>query len=85
MLAKDNEFLQEAADSLYMANADEITRQKCRAREDAERHERTMKRDIRLLKKEVSTLKEEKQSLESQNAILEARIKELQAQLADTK
>lgn len=35
MLAKDNEFIQEAA-SLYKANADEIIRQKCRAREDAD-------------------------------------------------
>ena len=41
MLAKNNEYLQEAADSLYVANADEIVRQQCLAREEAERHERT--------------------------------------------
>ena len=45
MLAKDNEYLQEAVESLYVANADEIVRQQCRAREDAERLERTLKRD----------------------------------------
>ena len=65
MLAKDNEYLQEAADSLYKANADEIIRQQCRAREDAERHERTMKRDIRLLKEENTELKAEITNLKS--------------------
>lgn len=42
--AKDNEYLQEAAESLYVANADEIVRQQCRAREDAERLQRTLER-----------------------------------------
>lgn len=44
MLAQENEYLQEAAESLYVANADEIVRQQCIAREDAERRERTMER-----------------------------------------
>ncbi len=44
MLAKENEYLQEAASSLYVANADEIVRQQCIAREDAERRERTLER-----------------------------------------
>lgn len=70
MLAKDNEFLHETADSLYKANADEIMRQRCRAREDAERHERTMKRDIRVLKEENASLKKLTSSLEEKNASL---------------
>lgn len=37
MLVKDNEYLQEAAESLYVLNADEIARQHCIAREDAEK------------------------------------------------
>ena len=49
MLAGDNEYLQEAAESLYVANADEIVRQQCRAREDAERRERTILRDKKML------------------------------------
>ena len=44
MLTKGNEYLQEAAESLYVANADEIVRQQCIAREDAERRERTLER-----------------------------------------
>ena len=54
MLAKDNEYLQEAVESLYVANADEIVRQQCRAREDAERLERTLKRDNKLLKEQLA-------------------------------
>ena len=46
-LIKDNEFLQEAADSIYKANTDEIVRQQCRAREEAERRERTLERNIK--------------------------------------
>ena len=49
MLAEKNEYLQEAAQSVYMANAEEIIRQKCLAREEAERHERTLKRDMNKL------------------------------------
>jgi len=68
MLAKDNEYLQEAAESLYVANADEIVRQQCRAREDAERLQRTLERDNTLLKKDLATAN--------------ARIKELEAIIA---
>ena len=41
MLAQNNEYLEEAANSIYQANAKEIVRQQCRAREDAERREPT--------------------------------------------
>ena len=63
MLSKDNEYLQEAADSIYIANADEIVRQRCLAREEAERRERTLERDIRLLKEENEKLKKEIENL----------------------
>ena len=53
MLAKDNEYLHEAAESLYVANADEIVRQQCIARENAERRERTLERDNKALKQEL--------------------------------
>ena len=39
---------------MEMANADEIVRQQCRAREDAERLHRTLDRDNSLLKKELN-------------------------------
>lgn len=53
MLAKENEYLQEAAQSIYIANEDEIVRQQCLAREDAERRERTLERDNNLLRQEL--------------------------------
>ena len=56
MLAKENEYMQEAAKSLYVANADEIVREQCRAREDAERRERTLERNIRMLIQEANEL-----------------------------
>ena len=44
----------DAAESLYVANANEIVRQQCRAREDAERLQHTLERDNTLLKKQLA-------------------------------
>ena len=77
MFAKDNEYLQEAAESLYVANADEIVRQQCRAREDAERLQRTLERDNTLLKKQLANANKD---LANANT----RIKELEAIIANT-
>lgn len=77
MFAKDNEYLQEAAESLYVANGDEIVRQQCRAREDAERLQRTLERDNSLLKKELANANKD---LVNANA----RIKELEEIIANT-
>ncbi len=71
MLAEKNEYLQEAAQSIYMANADEMIRQRCRAREDAERHERTLKRDMKKLEAEKKTLQEDISTLQEAKTILQ--------------
>lgn len=68
MLAKDNEYLESAANSLFEANADRMVRERCIARKLAERRERTLERDIQVLKEK--------------NSNLEERIKELEAELA---
>lgn len=75
MFTEKNEYLQEAAQSVYVANADEIIRQKCEARQEAERHERTMKRDM-------AKLREEKQALEKRNTDLEDNHQKLQEKFA---
>lgn len=92
MLAEKSEYLQEAAQSVYVANADEIVRQKCLAREEAERHERTVKRNMDLLKKENETLQMRNVSLQKTNVSLQeditakdACIAELEARLAKNK
>ena len=85
MLAEKSEYLQEAAQSVYVANADEIVRQKCLAREEAERHERTVKRNMDLLKKENETLQMRNASLQEDITAKDAYIAELEAQLAKKK
>ena len=67
MLAQNSESLQEATANLYIENSDEIVRQQCRAREDAERRERTLERNNRLLKEEVA--KHKKALLEKDSAL----------------
>ena len=66
MLVKDNEYLEEAANSLYVANADEIVRQQCRARADAERRERTLERDNRILREQNAVLQVDNTSLKEE-------------------
>ena len=75
MLVKENEYLQEAAQSIYIANEDEMVKQRCRARAEYERHERTIKRDMKLLK---DTLDAKTKELEAQSKELEAQSKELE-------
>lgn len=76
MLTENNEYLEAAANSLYEANSDRIVWERCRARREAERYERTLERDIQLLEKNNSSLKEE-------NSTLKEYIKELEAKLAE--
>ena len=59
MLAQNNEYLEEAANSIYKANAEEIVRQQCRAREDAEHRERTLIRNYNRAMDELNASKEE--------------------------
>ena len=68
MLVKDNEYLEETAESIYIANADEIVRQQCLAREDAERRERTLERDNRILKEKYAKAQEEKAKAQEEKA-----------------
>ena len=90
MLAKDNEYLEAAANSIYEANEERMVRERCIARKLAERRERTLERDIKLLKENISdleernsSLEERNSSLEERNSSLEERIKELEAELAE--
>lgn len=81
MLAKNDEYLKEAADSIYKANADDIVRQQCRAREEAERRERTLERDLKLAYQENSSLKIENNNLKDENSDLKDEIAQLKLEL----
>ena len=73
MLAQNDEYLQEAATSIRIANEAEIVREQCRAREDALRRVRTLERD-------KNRLLAENASLQDENALLRKQLAELQAQ-----
>ena len=81
MLTMENEFLKETAESLYTANADEIVRQQCLAREDAECRERTYERDKKRYLEEKQQFLKEISALQSENATLLAKIHELEGKL----
>lgn len=65
MITKDNPSMNSTAESLYMANSDFVTREKCRIREDAIFHENYMQNKIKELTKENSSLTSEIDHLKS--------------------
>lgn len=83
MWAENDEYLKEAADSLYKANADEIVRQQCRAREDAERRERTLERNVRILTEANKELQAEKQELQKDKKLLSNEIEMLRKRVEE--
>ena len=89
MLAQNDEYLQEAATSIRIANEVEIVREQCRAREDALRRERTLERDKNrlleenaLLQNKNSTLQDENASLQDENALLRKQLAEFQSKVS---
>jgi len=70
MLANGNEYLEAAAESIFMANSDKMIQQKCRARQEAERYERTVARDMLRLKEENAQLNTNIAKLATDNAQL---------------
>ena len=83
MISKNNNYLSEASQALYELNADEITRQKCRAREEYYRTQNTYKKAISDLQAEL----EEKDNTiaEKDNTIAEkdSTIAELMQRIAE--
>ena len=80
MYVIDDEYLTETAHSLYQANADDIVREQCLAREDAERMERTLKRDNNLLKQQLQALQADCNALQADHDALQADRNALQAE-----
>ena len=63
MYAEKNEYLKEAAEALCVANAEEIVRQQCHARKDAEIREMRMQYEIQELEDKNAALENEIASL----------------------
>lgn len=74
MLAQNNDFIASASQSLYESNADEITREKCRARENYMCLERK-------LAEQEAALSEKDNALAEKDKL----IRQLQKQLAETR
>lgn len=74
MISQNNNYLSEASQSLYEFNADEITRQKCRARQEYYRTQNTYKKTISDLQEQVNnfqqTIVEKDNTIAEQNATI---------------
>ena len=76
MTAKNDEYLMEATKTLYNLNADDMVRQRCQARMDAELQEQ-------YLLKKIDTLTTENDKLTADTAAKDAEIEALKRKLAE--
>lgn len=67
MIAKKDEYLREASETLYVMNADEIVRQQCQARADYYRLHNSINQKMEELSSQVEKLSSENDSLTSEN------------------
>ena len=70
MITKNNEYLEEASETLYSMNADETIRAQCRARADYYRLHNTINRKMNELESKVEKLSFENEELASQIEVL---------------
>lgn len=76
MTAKNDEYLMEVTKTLYNLNADDMVRQRCQARMDAELQEQ-------YLLKKIDTLTADYDKLTADNAAKDAEIEALKRKLAE--
>ena len=76
MTAKNDEYLMEVTQTLYNLNADDMVRQRCQARMDAELQEQ-------YLLKKIDTLTADNDKLTADNAAKDAEIEALKRKLAE--
>ena len=82
MIAEKNEYMAEATQALYEYNSDYVIRQKCEAREDYERYQRTLHKKLNdaeekiqaqetLLQEQAITLSEQAKEIERLKLLLQ--------------
>ena len=81
MIAKNSQVLTEASKALYQLNADEIMRQRCRAREDFIPHKNAMKRQNQELIAENAALNTKINTLTTEKDTWEAEREQILAEL----
>lgn len=67
MIANNNSYLEEAAETMYELNADEMIQQRCRARNDYYKEVNTNLRNLRELEKANKVIEEKDKIIESKN------------------
>lgn len=82
MIAKNNEYLMEAAKTLYNLNSDDMVRQRCQARKDAELQEQYLLKRIDTLTSDNDKLTADNDKLVADNAAKDAEIEALKKELA---
>lgn len=80
MIAENNPYIAEAAQTLYEAYADEVTEMKCRARRDYYKQKNTTEKIMRELTEGHDKLLSENKKLSDEIQKLQERIKELESQ-----
>ena len=78
MIAKENEAMQEASETLYNMHCEQTIRDMARAREDQRRWENGMKRHIADLEADIEKLSSDNEDLSSELAKKDAKIAELE-------
>ena len=82
MTAKNDEYLMEATKTLYNLNADDMVRQRCQARMDAELQEQYLLKKIDTLTTDNDKLTADNDKLTADNAAKDAEIEALKKELA---
>ena len=83
MTAKNDEYLMEATKTLYNLNADDMVRQRCQARMDAELQEQYLLKKIDTLAADNDKLMVDNNKLTADNAAKDAEIEALKKKLAE--
>ncbi len=81
MITQTNHTLTNAAKSLFQYNSNDIIRQRCRAREDYERHERTVNKKIQDLTQALEKSENARIKAENAQQTYQQRVAELETQL----
>ena len=83
MTAKNDEYLMEATKTLYNLNADDMIRQRCQARMDAELQEQYLLKKIDTLTTDNDKLTADNDKLTADNAAKDAEIEALKKKLSE--
>ena len=83
MTAKNDEYLMEVTKTLYNLNADDMVRQRCQARMDAELQEQYLLKKIDTLTADNDKLTADNDKLTADNAAKDAEIEALKRKLAE--